>query len=126
LILTELFVNALDHGVLGLNSSMKRGVDGMEQYLCERANRLERLTEGRIEIDLTGLHYDGKDVLRIRVKDSGPGFDWSQLHVSSAALTHQFAFGRGIALVRSLCASAQYHGTGNEVVAYYIPRTEAV
>ncbi|MFC7419225.1 SpoIIE family protein phosphatase [Iodobacter arcticus] len=124
LILTELFVNALDHGVLGLNSSMKRGVDGMEQYLLERSNRLEKLTEGRIEIDLTGLHYDGKDVLRIRVKDSGPGFDWAQLNISSDALSHQFAFGRGIALVRSLCASAQYHGTGNEVVAYYIPRTE--
>lgn len=125
LILTELFVNALDHGVLGLDSSMKRGVDGMEQYLCERANRLERLAEGRIEIDLTGLHYEGKDVLKIRVKDSGPGFDWGSLHGVNPVLTHQFAFGRGIALVRSLCASAQYHGTGNEVVAYYIPRTEA-
>ncbi|AZN35601.1 ATP-binding SpoIIE family protein phosphatase [Iodobacter ciconiae] len=126
LILTELFVNALDHGVLGLNSAMKRGADGMEQYLCERANRLEMLTEGRIEIDLTGLHHEGKDVLRIRVKDSGPGFDWSQLYIGDSGLDHQQAFGRGIALVRSLCASAQYHGTGNEVVAYYIPRTKAV
>ncbi|QBC44791.1 ATP-binding SpoIIE family protein phosphatase [Iodobacter fluviatilis] len=125
LILTELFVNALDHGVLGLSSSMKRGVDGMEQYLCERAIRLEQLTEGRIEIDLTGLHYEDKDVLRIRVKDSGHGFDWAQLSSKTDALSHQLAFGRGIALVKSLCASTQYHGTGNEVVAYYIPRTEA-
>lgn len=118
LILNELFVNALDHGVLNLDSSLKNGMDGMEQYLLERMHRLSELQEGRIEIDLVGLHHETGHALRICVKDSGAGFDWQRIREADhLKLVH----GRGIALVQSLCVSLQYHGVGNEAVAYYVP-----
>ncbi len=119
LILTELFVNALDHGVLRLDSAIKAGADGMEQYLLERMHRLAALQSGRIEIDLVGVICKGQIVLRIRIKDSGDGFDWHRLQAKKAPLA---AHGRGISLVRSLCIGLQYQGIGNEVIAYYVPR----
>lgn len=119
LVLTELFVNALDHGVLKLDSVLKTGVDGMEQYLLERMRRLSVLPFGRIEIDLVGVVCKGQTVLRIRIKDSGEGFDWHRLQV---AKNTDIAHGRGISLVRSLCVGLQYQGVGNEVIAYYVPR----
>lgn len=46
-IIKELFVNALDHGLLGLDSNIKNGPDGFSNYVVERQKRLEAMTEGR-------------------------------------------------------------------------------
>jgi hypothetical protein len=43
LVLSELFNNALDHGLLRLPSSLKAGVEGMDVFLDERTRRLARL-----------------------------------------------------------------------------------
>lgn len=118
LILTELFVNALDHGVLGLDSAIKREPDGIEQYLVERARRLSDLRHGFVEIDLAGLRVEGEYYLHIVVKDSGTGFDASSWLDTDLAKAGGLS-GRGIALVRSLCATVFYRGPGNEVHAYY-------
>ncbi|UXY14596.1 SpoIIE family protein phosphatase [Chitiniphilus purpureus] len=123
LILTELFVNALDHGVLGLDSSLKREPEGIEQYLTERARRLAMLQQGHVEIDLTGMWLDGQDYLRIIVKDSGHGFDWPGWLTNDLSTAGGLS-GRGIALIRALCDMLQYRGTGNEVHAYYRVRSK--
>lgn len=120
LILSELFINALDHGVLGLESPLKNGPDGMETYLLERSRRLGLLESGQIEIDLRGLRHESGVMLCIRVKDSGPGFDWQGFRRGDCLLTQ--AHGRGIALVESLSVSLQYYGSGNEAVSYYMLR----
>lgn len=119
LILTELFLNALDHGVLKLDSAIKSGQNGMECYLLERSQRLSVLSQGCIEIDLSELYLDGNTILRIRIKDSGCGFDWRAID-SSENFTHYH--GRGISLVRHLCLNVEYLASGNEVIAYYSPR----
>ncbi|WP_157669998.1 fused response regulator/phosphatase [Chitinibacter sp. GC72] len=123
LILTELFVNALDHGLLLLDSAIKTQPDGMEEYLAQRAERLANLQEGRIEIDLMGLKYKDAEVLKIRVKDSGEGFDWSNAFQTPVSHTSHpsTAFGRGISLVRALSLKVQFNGLGNEVEVYYLP-----
>lgn len=119
LILSELFVNALDHGLLNMDSRLKRGEQGMDRYLLERGSRLAALTQGHIGIDLNGLRINGRDVLRIRIKDSGPGFDWPRFNLPNddPARLH----GRGLMLVRSMCASIQFTGSGNEVIVHYLP-----
>jgi CheY-like chemotaxis protein len=121
LILTELFVNALDHGVLGLSSSLKVGADGMERYLLERALRLAQLSEGRIEIELAGFNLGAQMMLRLRVSDSGPGFDYE----SYAAADADKPSGRGVALVRALSASLRFYGNGNTVEACYVTQAGA-
>ncbi|QKJ65655.1 fused response regulator/phosphatase [Deefgea piscis] len=124
LILTELFVNAVDHGLLGMDSRMKMNPDGMENYLTERVRRLAELEEGRIEIDLMGVLLRGHEILRIRVKDSGEGFDWSRSLQGGEVIdaVPEFTFGRGISLVKALALRVNYVGIGNEVEVYYAPQ----
>ncbi|MBT9612986.1 MAG: SpoIIE family protein phosphatase, partial [Burkholderiales bacterium] len=79
LILGELFNNALDHGLLHLDSQLKQDPDGFEQYITMREARLAQLTDATIEVDLERYFVAGSDRLRLRVKDSGPGFDHAAL-----------------------------------------------
>ena len=119
LILTELFVNALDHGLLQLSSDLKSSQDGMERYLLERALRLAELKEGRIEIELAGHTLGGGKILRIRVSDSGKGFPYEKAGAPDIARPS----GRGITLVRALSTALHFYGNGNTVEAFYLPRS---
>ena len=118
LIVAELFKNALDHGILELNSQLKELPDGFEQYMRVRAERLSALRVGQIEIELKPLRQAAESFVQIRVKDSGRGFDHKEvLQGRTDHSTRQQ--GRGIALVRDFCESVTYLGNGNEVIARY-------
>jgi CheY-like chemotaxis protein/anti-sigma regulatory factor (Ser/Thr protein kinase) len=122
LVLSELFNNALDHGLLGLDSVTKSWIGGFEIYLQQRAERLSKLREGRIDLSFL-LHQEAsRAVLDISVNDSGPGFDFGRSLQDETALSdaNAGAFGRGIALVKSLCDQIVYSGTGNKVWCRYI------
>ena len=64
--------------------------------------------------------------LLIRVEDSGQGFDFKEKEIAadnsmaSSVQNKKGYFGRGIALVRSLCKSVSYQGNGNCVEAFYV------
>lgn len=118
LILGELFNNALDHGLLQLDSGLKQDPDGFEQYIKQRELRLAQLSDASIEIDLERYFLEGSDRLRLRVKDSGPGFDHLTLLKKREAAASQLS-GRGIMLVKQLCQSLAYAEKGNDVTAIY-------
>ena len=113
-VLSELVNNALDHGALLLDSRLK--VSGMERYLQLREKLLGSLTEGWIRVGLRMIERDGEACLRIHVCDSGEGFDWRR---RCAPADQAQLHGRGLALVRRLCASVDHRDPGNEVVAIY-------
>ncbi|UTH73894.1 fused response regulator/phosphatase [Chromobacterium sp. IIBBL 290-4] len=119
LIVTELFNNALDHGVLRLDSSLKDQSDGYERYFKLRRERLAALREGGLELSLERVSDEAGWLIRVGVSDSGAGFDhpslMERLHRQSDDRKH----GRGIALVNSLCSRLAFHGNGNEVVAEF-------
>jgi CheY-like chemotaxis protein len=122
LVLSELFNNALDHGLLGLDSATKNWIGGFEIYLHQRAERLARLNEGRIDLSFL-LHQDeSRAVLDMSVTDSGPGFDFTRRLSDEAALSdaNDQTYGRGIALVQSLSDQIVYSGTGNKVWCRYL------
>ncbi len=118
LILSELFNNALDHGLLGLDSTLKEGPGGFDRYMEERKRRLETLQTGLIEVGMHMHMQGGRPVLDITVRDSGPGFDYED-YVSPFLDENRRPHGRGIALVRSLCQEVVYSGCGNSVLARY-------
>jgi DNA-binding response OmpR family regulator/anti-sigma regulatory factor (Ser/Thr protein kinase) len=124
LILSELLTNAIDHGVLGLSSSLKQGPDGMENYFMARMQGMSSLQQGQISIELSGILTDGRPMLRIYICDSGEGFAYGEDR-SQALNTTKNAHGRGIQLVRQLSHKLQYHGRGNEVSALYLPRASS-
>ena len=118
-VLAELFNNALEHGLLKLESSLKRNVEGFSEYYALRQQRLSELTEGSIRFD---FKHDpqGSDGgrLSIKVTDTGPGFDFEgTLSGLANNLSHS---GRGIALVKTICDKVSYYGNGNSVVAEFV------
>jgi len=107
-VLSELYVNALDHGVLELDSKLKQGPAGFEIYFGERARRLAALSAGQVEIALAAQG----DRLTIRIADSGRGFDSARQAPAAGPLA---PFGRGIPLVRALCGEVVYERNGASV-----------
>lgn len=107
-VLSELYANALEHGLLHLDSALKETENGFEVFMNERQRRMQSLQNGEIAVILTCA---GRTGLRLRVRDSGKGFLFrADPHAQEPALS-----GRGMALVYSLCQSVHYLGCGNEV-----------
>jgi len=118
IVLSELYANALDHGVLGLSSDLKEGPDGVARYAEKRAAALLDLKHGSIAVGIHSLVQDGRPALAISFCDSGRGFDFSGVTAGPAG--HDLKpHGRGITLVRALCARVEYRGRGSEVSVCY-------
>ncbi|MFN3202637.1 MAG: SpoIIE family protein phosphatase [Bradymonadia bacterium] len=114
LILSELYNNALEHGLLRLDGQLKRSTEGYSKYYAERATRLMELHQGWINIEV--LLFKGREAGQVvaRVEDSGPGFD-----PHKAAKVPPSYGGRGIFLVRQFCDRVRYLGRGNRVEIIY-------
>ncbi|MCP4127846.1 MAG: fused response regulator/phosphatase [Gammaproteobacteria bacterium] len=116
-ILTELYTNALDHGVLDLSSDIKNEMDGFSNYFTEREKRLEQLTEGYVTISVSSCTtLDGGEMV-ITIKDSGSGFDFADYQCDKTDYSR--LSGRGIQLITGLCSSVTYVEPGNHVEAVY-------
>lgn len=118
LIFTELFNNALDHGLLCLDSALKYQPDGFDQYFEQRRQRLANLQQGVLEIEVERLRQQGQELLRIHMKDTGHGFDY-KLFLSRTTAESTRPFGRGLALIKSLCSRLDYAHNGSEVTVDY-------
>ncbi len=110
LILSELTDNALEHGLLHLDSALKNDVDGFERYTQLRRERLDALTSGMLRIEISQKGSDAP--LCVALGDSGPGFDW-QKH--TAASEQSVYHGRGLMLVKALAQHLEFRGAGNEI-----------
>ena len=115
--LTELYVNALDHGVLGLSSDIKETSDGFTHYLQKREHLLSVLNEGSITIGLKIEPNKTGGKIIICVEDSGAGFDYKEERACTSSNTA--LCGRGLMLIEQLCESLEHNEKGNRVVAVY-------
>ncbi len=115
-ILGELFANALEHGVLGLDSSLKQNAQGFNLYYQQRQARLQALDQGFIRLRAEHEPSSRGGVLRLMVQDSGAGFDF--LSALSEGSRPGF-YGRGMTLVSSLCQRVEYLGSGNQVLVEF-------
>ncbi len=115
-IMTELYVNALDHGVLKLVSALKKDAAGFAEYFRLREERLQNL-DGVVHLQFKHVPTNSGGRLTIRIEDSGDGFDTSVL--LSNIEEHDGFSSRGIALVRGLCDSLDYSEGGRVVEAVF-------
>ena len=114
-VLSELYNNALDHGILGLDSALKQGPDGMGAFLDERARRLQALQKGEIELTLNQSSTPEGLVLSVICADSGPGFNHADVCRREPAETEALPYGRGLALIKSLASSVEFNPQGNRL-----------
>lgn len=110
----EALVNALDHGNLELDSSLKGDLIRREDaYAQLRAQRLadphyaERLLEVRLALDTE--RYE------LEISDEGPGFDTSRLAPEGGAPDMASHCGRGLPLIQMVMDEVHFNEKGNQV-----------
>lgn len=118
-IFKELFVNAVDHGLLRLESSLKSGSLGFSAYMQERDKRLATLDSGIVSIEVIHSAHPQGGILDVYVYDSGEGFDVSSLANKNNNNVPSY-HGMGLQLLKKICASLEFNEKGNEVHARYI------
>ncbi|WP_223554574.1 SpoIIE family protein phosphatase [Pseudomonas sp. BF-R-01] len=109
-VLAELYSNALEHGVLGLDSSLKRDASGFARYYQQRNARLDELQDGYVRLHLQVAPKGEGGCLTIRVEDSGKGFDVDR--VMARPLDGARLSGRGVSLIRQLSRNANWSDDG--------------
>ena len=109
-VLAEMYGNALEHGVLGLDSRLKRNAEGFSRYYQCRKERLATLQAGYVRVYLQIEPVPGGGRLEIQVQDSGEGFDVAR--VLARPLDRDRLSGRGISLIRQLCPAARWSDDG--------------
>lgn len=116
-IISELFTNALDHGLLKLDSTRKKTPEEFLHFYEQRQARLNGAKTGTIKlaIEYKPTHEAGQLVFELQ--DSGQGFDID--NTFSDLDNNDGFFGRGIKLVMKLCRDVQYSTKGNQVKATY-------
>lgn len=122
-VLTELYSNALEHGILKITSGLKESAEGIIQYYDERQSKLENLTDGGLLFQLSYQKDEKGKVLTVKIEDSGAGFDYQALEkklvdldmnsVSADLLYH----GRGLRLIKSFCPLLHYENNGRSAIA---------
>ncbi|MDP4528496.1 fused response regulator/phosphatase [Alkalimonas delamerensis] len=107
-VLTELYVNALEHGVLQLSSDLKRHAECFEQYYLEKQKRETQLTEDdTIEISLRWSASES--ILYGEITDSGAGFK----QPDDTAEQCNALSGRGLGLIEQLTSHFEIIPPGN-------------
>lgn len=113
--LSELMINAVEHGNLGIGYTQKSALIDQGRLADEIRERLERpeFAGRRAELEVS---RDENEV-RFLIRDQGAGFDWQgylEMSPDRAFDTH----GRGIAMSRMISFDRlEYRGGGNEVLA---------
>ncbi len=117
-VLAELFSNALEHGLLRLDSNLKSSAEGFGRYYELRCQRLAELSEGHVIISMRNVPSEDGGRLHIRFEDSGDGFEYGS-ESRGGKLGGKLFHGRGLALIRQIAVDLQYFGCGNTVEVVY-------
>ena len=109
----EALVNALEHGNLDMDSSLKGDfITGQDTYAALLQSRLEdpAFAARRVEVfvSTTLEHYE------VTIHDDGPGFDFRKLtRIADDTLTKQC--GRGLAMIRMVMDEVTHSEKGNQI-----------
>ena len=109
-VMAELYSNALEHGVLGLDSRLKRDAQGFAQYYRQRHERLAQLDSGYVRVHMQVVPTDKGGKLTLRLEDSGQGFDVEQELARPVDIDR--LSGRGLSLVRQLSSAVGWSDGG--------------
>jgi DNA-binding response OmpR family regulator len=114
LIVSEMVSNALDHGILELQSSLKEEPEGFTQYFQERERRLALLNgDNSIELSLRWELSPTGTQLMVAVSDTGSGYNFSGKMLQGDNLLS----GRGLQLIRNLAQRVEIFPPGNRIEA---------
>jgi serine phosphatase RsbU (regulator of sigma subunit)/anti-sigma regulatory factor (Ser/Thr protein kinase) len=106
-VVAELVNNAIDHGLLSLESSLKNDYSGFAEYLQKRELALGNLSQqDKLSIDLKYSNQSGE--MQFDIKDSGKGYQPLIVSKEDGALS-----GRGLELIEKLTQTFTVNTSGN-------------
>lgn len=111
-VLSEMFSNALEHGLLGMSSVDKKSPEGFMQYYDKLNQRLDSLETGGITVTFTHTLVENGSELNICMEDTGNGFNVET--VLKSLKQDKAMYGRGIYLMQHLCKDLWYNQKGNQ------------
>ncbi|MDC8829420.1 PP2C family protein-serine/threonine phosphatase [Alteromonas gilva] len=109
--MAELVNNALDHGILRLDSKLKNDVEGFANYLSIREERLENLNKN--DELIIELYTNSTTFIKVSVEDSGTGFSLTNPSADKQGLS-----GRGLGLLDAICKTVERNTAGNRTTVY--------
>ena len=109
--LNEALRNALDHGNLELDSSLREADDGSYERLRHQRQQESPYCDRRVHVETRFSRNEATYIIR----DEGPGFDSSALPDATDPDNLLKPCGRGIMLMRTFMDDVTYNNRGNEV-----------
>ncbi|NVJ93604.1 MAG: ATP-binding protein [Methylocystaceae bacterium] len=112
--LTELLINAVEHGNLEIGAQEKQRLRESGTWMSEVNRRLnsDRYRDKKVHLHLSKT----KQELLLRIEDEGQGFDWQKILQDNQNVKVQAKSGRGLRLAqRSGFDEFSYIGKGNIV-----------
>ncbi|WP_404407269.1 serine/threonine-protein phosphatase [Pseudidiomarina marina] len=114
LFLAEAFNNALEHGLLALDSAMKQDPEGFAEYYQLRLERLHALQRGEIRIR---VHFEpNSKELTVSVSDNGSG----AAEISTSPNFTEKSHGRGLELLRQMTTDLHWDSETRTVSFKYV------
>lgn len=109
----EALVNALEHGNLELDSSMKSDVFSEKDPYT--ALRLQRLADEHFASRTVDVSMDSTpDRFVVTITDQGPGFDTSRVAYAAEDSLHKLT-GRGLAMIQMVMDEVTFNESGNQI-----------
>jgi two-component system, HptB-dependent secretion and biofilm response regulator len=120
-VLSELLCNAIDHGILGLDSKMKECEDGMDIFYEARLERLRFLSNGYLGVKIEKIFTEQGAQLMICISCTGNGFDYRSVMARAKEMQDNFyrPYGRGVPLLMKLCETLEYSDQGREALVVF-------
>jgi CheY-like chemotaxis protein len=122
--LSELFINAIEHGNLGISYDDKTELNSENRWLEEVE---KRLTSNEHKDKYVDVIFDrNKENITIKITDQGQGFDWKEYMDFSPERVFD-NHGRGIASSNMMSLDElTYNDIGNEATAIILLNTESI
>ena len=113
--LTELFINGVEHGCLGIGHDEKGRLieDGMLSEEIDRRRAMPEFCDRAVTVEFRRE----PNRLYFEINDGGEGFDYNAYGQDTAG--HKKKHGRGIMMAKGCFEELEYHGNGNEVHAVH-------
>ena len=119
--LSELLVNAIEHGNLGISYADKSRVLQAGRWQDEVESRLASPEYAQKKVAVK--YSTNEDEIQIYIMDEGQGFDWQPFLEFSPERAFD-PHGRGISMARMMSFdSLEYQGKGNEVLVRVLRKT---
>jgi serine phosphatase RsbU (regulator of sigma subunit) len=119
-VFTELFMNAYEHGNLGLRSGVKHKLMDSDAYFDALAT-MEARCEKEITVCVTVLAYQGREYVVTQITDEGEGFDTNILAYIFRDVKN--FNGRGVFISRQSSLGIYYNQKGNSVLFLHRARS---